>query len=121
MPKITVPKAITQAEVLNDITSLSLIVAAVLSIAIMSIVVSNRIDNLPAIIPTHVSASGVGEALKGRNALWSVPLLASALSLMNVAAAWFLARMDLFAARFLLGASLLVQFIAWIAVFKYLW
>jgi len=121
IPKVTVPKAISHAEIVNDIPSLSLIGAAVVSVAIMAIVVSNRLDHLPATIPTHVSANGIGEAIRGRNAIWSVPLLAGALSLMNIAAGWFLARMDMFATRFLLGASLLVQFIAWIAVIKYLW
>lgn len=121
MPKISVPKAITDAELVNDIISLVLVAIAVLSAALMAIVVSNRLGHLPPVIPTHVSASGAGEALRGRNALWSVPLLAGALSLMNLAAAWFLARIDLFAARFLLGASLLVQFVAWIAILKYLW
>lgn len=121
MPKLSVPKSISDAELVNDIPSLGLIGGIVLSMAIMAIIVSNRLDQLPAIIPTHVSASGVGEALRGRNALWSVPLLAGALSLMNIGASWFLARFDMFAARFLLGASLLVQFVAWIAVFKYLW
>lgn len=118
---MTIPKAISEAELANDIVSLSLISAAILSAAIMAIVVSNRLDVLPFTIPTHVSASGVGENLKGRNALWSIPVLAVGLSLMNLAAAWFVARLDMFAARFLLGASLLVQFVAWVAVIKYLW
>lgn len=121
MPKLSMPRAISQAELVNDVPSLALIGAAVLSVAVMAIVVSNRLDALPSIIPTHVSASGVGEALRGRSALWSVPILAGALSLMNIAASWFLARLDMFASRFLLSATLLVQFIAWIAVITYLW
>jgi hypothetical protein len=121
LPKMTMPRSISQGELANDIPALAMIGAAILSAAIMAIVVSNRIDVLPLTIPTHVSASGVPENLQGRNAIWGVPLLTSALSLMNIAAAWFFARIDLFAARFMLGASLLVQFIAWVAVLKYLW
>lgn len=121
LPKFTVPRAISEAELVNDRPSLILIGAAILSVAVMAIVISNKLAGLPSVIPTHVSATGVGEALRGRNALWGIPLLASALSLMNIAAGWFLARLDLFATRFLLSASLLVQFVAWIAVLKYLW
>jgi hypothetical protein len=121
LPKISMPASISESAIVNDIPSLAMIGAMVLSAAIMAIVVSNRLDVLPGIIPTHISASGVQENLRGRNALWSVPLLAFALSLMNLAAAWFISRIDMFASRFLLGAMLLVQFVAWIAVLEYLW
>lgn len=121
MPKFTMPASISQAEIVNDIPSLAMIGSMLLSAAVMAIVVSNRLNVLPEIIPTHISASGVQENLRGRNAIWSVPLLAFALSLMNLGAAWFIARVDMFASRFLLGAMLLVQFIAWIAVLEYLW
>lgn len=121
LPKLTVPHSISQAELANDIPALAMIGGAILSAAIMAIVVSNRLEVLPLAIPTHVSAGGVPENIQGRNAIWSLPLLATALALMNVAAAWFIARIDMFAARFMLGAALLVQFIAWVAVLKYLW
>lgn len=121
LPKVSMPRSISGAELVNDIPSLALIGAAILSAAIMAIVVSNRLDLLPLTIPTHVSASGLPENIRGRNALWSVPLLSIALSLMNIVTAWFLAKADMFAARFILAAALLVQFIAWIALIRYLW
>jgi hypothetical protein len=121
LPKVSMPRSISGAELVNDIPSLALIGAAILSAAIMAIVVSNRLDLLPLTIPTHVSASGLPENIRGRNALWSVPLLSIALSLMNIVTAWFLAKADMFAARFVLAAALLVQFIAWIALIRYLW
>jgi hypothetical protein len=121
LPKLSMPQSISRAELVNDIPSLAMIGGAILSAAIMAIVVSNRLDVLSLTIPTHVSASGVPENLRGRDAIWGLPLLTSALSLMNIAAAWFFARIDMFAARFMLGASLLIQFIAWVAVLKYLW
>lgn len=119
--KPSMPQSVTGAALLNDIPSLAMIGAGILGAAIMAIVVSNRLDLLPLTIPTHVSASGVPENIEGRGALWSVPLLTAALSLMNIVTAWFLAKADMFAARFMLGAALLVQFVAWIAVIRYLW
>lgn len=121
LPKITIPASISQSELANDIPSLAMLGSAILSASIMAIVVSNRLDMLPGVIPTHVSASGVPENLAGRNALWSIPLLSVAISLMNFGAAWFVSRIDMFAARFLVAGALLVQFIAWIAVIEYLW
>lgn len=121
IPRLSVPQSVSGAAVLNDTPSVAMLGTAILGTAVMAIVVSNRLDLLPATIPTHVSASGVQENIRGRGALWSVPLLTAALSLMNVVTAWFLATIDIFAARFMLGAALLVQFIAWIAIIRYLW
>lgn len=121
LPKFTVPASISQSALANDIPSLAMLGASVLSAAMMAIVVSNRVDLLPGVIPTHVSASGMPENLAGRNAMWSIPLLSIAITLMNFGAAWFVSRIDMFAARFLVAGALLVQFIAWIAVIEYLW
>ncbi len=121
LPKVSIPRSISGAELVDDIPSLALMGAAILSAVIMAMVVSNRLDLLPLTIPTHVSASGLPENIRGRNALWSVPLLSIALSLMNIVMAWFLSKADMFAARFILAAALLVQFIAWIALIRYLW
>lgn len=121
IPRLSVPQSVSGAAVLNDTPSVAMMGTAILGTAVMAIVVSNRLELLPATIPTHVSASGVEENIRGRGALWSVPLLTIALSLMNVVTAWFLATIDIFLARFMLGAALLVQFIAWIAIIRYLW
>lgn len=121
LPRLTIPPSIANAELVNDIPSLAIIGTGILSMAMMAIALSNRLELVPNVIPTHVSASGVPENLKERGILWSIPLLAGALSLMNMKTAWFLARIDVFAARFMLGAALLVQFIAWVAMIRYLW
>jgi hypothetical protein len=115
------PAAISNAALVNDTTSLALIGTSLLGLALMAIVVSNRLDSSPEIIATHVSASGALEDMKGRNSLWRIPLLSTMLLLMSIVAAWFFATIDQFAARFMLGASLVVQFIAWVAIIRYLW
>lgn len=120
MPKIAVPQGISQAAIFSDVTSLSLIGISVVSLAAMAILVGNRIGTLPATIPTHVSASGLLEDVKSRSALWRLPLLAIILTLMNLVIALFVARIDRFASRFILGAALIVQFVAWVAVIRIL-
>jgi hypothetical protein len=121
LPRPTMPAAISNAALVNDTTSLALIGTGLLGLAFMAVIVSNRLDASPEVIATHVSASGALEDMKGRNALWRIPLLTAMLMLMNIVAAWFFATIDRFAARFMLGASLVVQFIAWVAVIRYLW
>jgi len=118
MPRLTVPQSVSQAALFSDIVSLTLIGVGVLSLAAMAILVANRIGTLPESIPTHVSASGVLEQFRSRRALWNLPLLSTMLTLMNVVVALFVARIDRFASRFILGAALVVQFVAWVAVLR---
>lgn len=120
MPKITMPQSVSQAAIFSDVVSLSLIGISVVSLAAMAILVGNRIGTLPATIPTHVSASGLLEDVKSRSALWRLPLVATFLTLMNLVISLFVARIDRFASRFILGAALIVQFVAWVAVFRIL-
>lgn len=118
MPRLTVPQSVSQAALFSDIVSLTLIGAGVLSLAAMAILVANRIGTLPESIPTHVSASGVLEHLRSRRALWNLPLLSTMLTLMSGVIALFVARIDRFASRFILGAALVVQFVAWVAILR---
>lgn len=120
MPKIAMPQSVSQAAIFSDVVSLSLIGISVVSLAAMAILVGNRIGTLPATIPTHVSASGLLEDVKARSSFWRLPLLASFLTLMNLVIALFVARIDRFASRFILGAALIIQFVAWVAVFRML-
>jgi len=118
LPKITMPSRVSEAAIFSDVLSLSLMGVSALSLAIMAILLANRIDGLPQIISTHVSASGTEEGLASRSALWSIPILGLFLTLMNVAIATFTARIDRFASRFVLAASLLVQIVAWVALLR---
>ncbi len=121
LPNIALPKSVTDSPLLADMPSLVMIGVAIVSVALMSFLVSDRLHVLGDTIATHVSASGDLENLRSRDAIWQIPLMAGMIALMNLAAAWFISRIDGFAARFLLAAGLLVHFIAWVALFKYLW
>lgn len=121
LPNITLPKSVTDSPLLADMPSLVMIGVAIVSVALMSFLVSDRLHVLGDTIATHVSASGDPENLRTEDAIWQIPLMAGMIALMNLAAAWFISRIDGFAARFLLAAGLLVHFIAWVALFKYLW
>ncbi|HEU0164991.1 MAG TPA: hypothetical protein VFQ54_08095 [Thermomicrobiales bacterium] len=121
LPNFTVPPRVAQAAIFDDVVSLSLIGIGAVSLAVMSILVANRADSLASPFATHISASGVAEHLKTRGAIWSLPILGVFLMLMNIVIALFVARMDRFASRFVLGAGLVVQIVAWVAVIRILW
>lgn len=120
MPSIKMPAAISQAELVSDLPSLSLIGASVASLAAMAILVANQSSSLAPEFATHVSASGILENFASESAIWQLPLLATAFTLMNVVIAWFVAGLDRFASRFILMGALLVQLVVWVALIRIL-
>ena len=123
MPPIsrpTLPPAIANAALVNDAPALGLIGTGIASLVAMAILVANRVDGLAPGFATHVSASGVLEDIKSETALWNLPLMATMLTLMTYVMAWFIASVDRFASRFVLGAGLLVQFVTWVALIRIL-
>jgi hypothetical protein len=123
MPSIrrpTMPSAIAQAELVSDVPALSLVGASIVSLVAMSIVVGNQASSLAPEFATHVSASGLLEDFRSDSALWRLPLISLAFTLMNLVIAWFTAPIDRFASRFVIAAALIVQVIAWVAVIRIL-
>ncbi len=116
----TMPSAIANADLVSDVPALALIGGSILSLLGMSILVGNQAGSLAPEFATHVSASGVLEDFRSETALWRLPLLAAAFTLMNIVIAWFTSPIDRFASRFVLAAALVVQFIAWVAVIRIL-
>lgn len=119
--KPTLPRFIVRADLINDPVSLTMIAGAFLGLALMTILVANRSDVLPASFATHVNASGVLDNFAARDAIWRLPLLTAMLTLMDIGIAWIIMRLDRFAGRILIGGALLMQCIAWVAVFRLLW
>ena len=114
------PAAISQADLVNDAAALSTIGIGLVGLATMAIVVANRAETLAPTFATHVSASGTLENFAHYSSLWRLPLLTAMLTLMNIAAAWFISPLDRFASRFLLAAAVVVQLVAWVALIRIL-
>jgi hypothetical protein len=121
LPRPAMPAFVQRADVANDPTALILIGLAVLSLAIMAILIGNRIDNVVNPFATHVNASGGLENVEKNTAVWRLPLLSVMFFLMNLVVAWFIAPTDRFLSRFLLGVSCVVQLVVWIALIRFLW
>lgn len=121
MPSISrpsLPPAIANADLVNDAPALGIIGVGLASLAGMAILVANQVDGLAPSFATHVSASGILEDFRGETALWNLPVMATAFTLMNIAIAWFVSPMDRFASRFVLAAALVVQIIVWVAIIR---
>jgi hypothetical protein len=123
MPSVSrpsLPPAIANADLVNDAPALGIIGVGLASIAAMAILVANQADSLAPSFATHVSASGILENFSDESAIWRLPTMAAAFTLMNIAIAWFISPMDRFASRFVLAAALVVQIVAWVAVVRIL-
>ena len=119
LPSVRLPAGFAGTGLLGDRTALTLLGAAVLSAAVMALVLSSQIPNLAPSLTLHLDAAGIADRFGPPQVLWRLPLLATMATLINLVLAWFLARSDRFAARFLLAATLVVHLIAWVALFDF--
>lgn len=111
---------IAEAPLIKDRIALGILAVAVVSVFAMLIIVTTGRDGLDGMIFTHVNANGEPENLQSASAIWNLPLIAGMVTLISGIVAWFLARWDAFLPRFLLGGSIGVQFVVWVAVIAYL-
>lgn len=116
----SLPPVIADAPIVKDRMALGMIAVAVVSVLAMLIVVTTRRDGLDALIFTHVNANGDPQNVQSASAIWNLPLIAGMVTLISGTLAWFLARWGEFLPRFLLGGSIGVQFVVWVAVIAYL-
>lgn len=116
----SLPPFIADAPVLKDRMALTMLGTGFASVLLMLIVVAMKRSGLPDAIPTHINANGDAHVVESSGAIWQLPLIAAMVMLISSVLAWFLAKWGAFLPRFLLGGSLGVQFIVWIAVYAFL-
>jgi hypothetical protein len=114
------PVGLASSDLANDRVSLGLIGAAVLGALLMAIVLATQAGGLPSAFAQHLNAAGQPDRWGSPRTLWRLPLIAVGTTVMNGVLAWFLAPRDRFAARFVLAAALVVQLVAWVALFDFL-
>lgn len=118
IPRPVMPARVKEAALVRDQTALVLIGALLLSAAAMAVLSMNRVDTLAPGFTTHISASGIREEFRSEMALWQLPLMAGALLLMNIVLAWFLSQYSRFSSRFVLGTSIVIHALIWVAFFR---
>jgi len=120
VPSIAMPRFVAEADLTRDRVGLVLLGVAVFSAALMAAIMSNLVGRVNPIIGIHVDAAGFTDRWADATSLWRIPLLVSMVTLINLTIAWFTASFDRFAARVLLGGTLLVHLVAWMAVTDFL-
>lgn len=118
-PSVQLPKALTEAPILQDRVALGMLVTLVVSTLAMIIVTLMQRDSLGPIIFTHVNADGGPEELRGSAAIWRLPIIGAAVAIINIVLAWFMSRWQQFLPRFVLGGGIGVHFVVWVAIIAY--
>ncbi|MCX7622858.1 MAG: PH domain-containing protein [Thermomicrobium sp.] len=118
-----VPAAPAQARVrpwrpafLRDRVALGLLATTVLLLAGMIIYLLARSDALPATLVLHWNAAGLPDRIGTRRDLWLLPFVSFIVTVANVALALLAEQLEQFAARLLLGGTVIVLVLAWVAL-----
>jgi len=119
LPAFRMPSSAVGSDILADPVSLGLLAANLVGVLLMAMVLAVTSGRMPDVFVQHLDAAGIADRWGTARVLWRIPLLSLAIALINAVLAWWLAPRDRFASRFLLGAALFVQLIAWIALFDF--
>lgn len=120
-PALRMPAAVGAVLLSQDRLVAGVLGGSALSLLLMAMTISLRNNALPAWIAIHINAAGEPDRWGTPATVWRVPLMAAMLTIMNVIAGSFLARWDRFAAQVLLGSSILIHVLAWMALIGLLW
>lgn len=119
VPRVRIPTFFAGSTLFRDRTALSLFGAGLLGLAAMALLLASRIPNLDPSQVLHLDAAGRPDRWGPPRVLWRIPYLVAMTTLFGFGLAWWISRFDRFAARFVLGAALVVQLVAWVAVFDF--
>lgn len=117
---IAVPRAVTGSSLVADPLALALLAANVVSVLLMALLLGIRLGGMPNPSVLRLDAAGNPDRWGPPSVLWRLPVMAFFTTLMFLVVSWFLHPLDRFAARFALGAALVAQLVAWVAVIQQL-
>ncbi|MDI3340981.1 MAG: DUF1648 domain-containing protein [Sphaerobacter sp.] len=101
---------------LTDLVAVGFLALAILlNLSIVAYILL-RYDSIPQSIALHWNVNGLPDRIGSPREIWTLPLMTGLVTLANFAMAWSIVTFDRFAARFLLGATCLVQLGAWVAL-----
>lgn len=118
LPRPTVPPGVREAAIVQDQNAIILSGALLISVLLLALFTSNRVEALAPGFATHVTASGLPEEFRSETALWRLPLMAGALFVMSLVLAWFASARSRFLSRFFLASSALIQVLIWVAFLR---
>ncbi len=121
LPRPRIPEVIAKADLVNDPLALALIGVGTFGLLVMVTIMGNRMGSLASVLELRFDAVGSPYRWGVPRTLWNLPLLATMITLMNVAVAWFVSPHDRFASRFCIAAALVIQLLVWVPVVRFLW
>jgi hypothetical protein len=121
-PTLTIgmPQMVAGSPLVADQTAILVLGINVVSLVVMALIVGVRVGAVPSPTVLRLDAAGNPALWGPPTVLWRLPLASAAITIMFLIVAWFLHPLDRFAARFALGAAVIAQLIAWVAVIQHL-
>lgn len=101
---------------LNDPIAFGLLGLAVLLNVVMVAYILFEYGSIPSAITLHWNVNGFPDRIGSPREIWIVPLITGLVTVTNFLLAWSIVTFDRFAARLLLGATCLVQLVAWVVL-----
>ena len=120
-PAVRLPPAFQGSTLLGDRLALIFAGATVFSALLMWVTISSRIGALPDVITVRRGAEGIPTRFDAPSSLWQMPLIATFATLMNAMVAWVTHRGDRFASRMILGLTMVIHLLVWVAVVQFVW
>jgi len=117
---IAVPRVVSGSSLVADQTALALIGIGAASVLAMALLLTVRMGGIPSPAVMRLDAAGNPDLWGPPRVLWRLPVMSLFITIMFLVVAWFLHPIDRFAARFALGAAIVVQLVAWAAVIQHL-
>jgi hypothetical protein len=102
--------------ILSDPVALLFLALGVLTTALMAVFILVRFQDVPPSITLHWTVEGLPGRVGTAQEIWILPTICGLVLIANFGLAWSIALFDRFAARLLLGSTLLVQVVAWVAL-----
>jgi hypothetical protein len=119
-PTIAMPQILAGSPLAADQTALALLAIDIVSFLVMALLLGVRLSGIPSPTVLRLDAAGNPDFWGPASVLWRLPLMSLFLTVMFLVVAWFIHPLDRFAARFALGAAIVAQLIAWVAVIQHL-
>jgi hypothetical protein len=100
----------------RDPVSLTFIGIGALATAGMAMFILVQYQDIPQSLTLHWNVEGLPGRVGEPREIWVLPIIAALVLLANVGLAWSIALFDRFAARLMLGSTLIVHMITWVAL-----
>jgi hypothetical protein len=100
----------------QDSIALTFVGLGMLATAAMATFILVQYDDLPQSLTFHWNVEGDPGRIGGPQEIWALPIVAAIVLVANAGLAWGIAKFDQFAARLLLGSTVVVHIITWIAL-----